>query len=233
MCSSHQKSNRNELRVHFALDKVHVIGTQHESSSSPLLPGVDVTELWWSESELKSFKISKALLTKEIIKHTKGDSHHTYEDILLNTFMSCDCVDGPTPEQRHYFREWIRNTPSRRGIENLILSELASTRNDNKKKTIKAVLTAQECCSNLCQDMKDEFIRSISECRSLAARNFASLMGDADSYAEGFKMVTRRSSSTDVPNFLLDQRIRSEKKNFILNLVRTVKRVSIKKRISI
>jgi hypothetical protein len=233
MCSSSQSSKRDKLKVRFKSDLVNDIGTEHATSTSPLLSDVDVTELWWSESELYSFQVSAALLQKEIVKHAKVDSIQSYGDILLNSFIRCACVDGPTPEQRHYFREWTRNAPSRRGIENLIVSELALIRNDSKKKYIQAVLIAQECSSNLCKDMKVEFIRSTSESRSLSARNFALMMGDADAYAQGCKIVTRRSSSTDMPHLPLNQKNKFEKKNFFLNIVRTVKRVSINKRISI
>jgi hypothetical protein len=236
------RSSPQNSRVRFAVDMVSVFGSQHDSSSNLVLSDVDLVELWWSESELKSFQNSATLLKKEIMKHSKIDTRHSFADILTTTFLSCDFIDGPTPKQRHYLREWTRNAPSRRGIENLIVSELALIRKDKKRKAIEDVLTAQECCSNLCQDMKAEFIRSISECRSMTARNFASMIGDADAYAEGFKIISiRRSSTSEIPRLLLHQRIGGEKNvklNLVntmkmLNLVNTMKRINIKKRISI
>jgi hypothetical protein len=217
-------SKRDGLRTHFALDLVNVIGTQHDTLSNAGISCVDLNDLWWSESELKSFQSSTTLLKKEIMKHAKVNTHRSYGDILINTFISCDCVDGQTLERRHYLREWTRNAPSRRGIENRIVSELALLRNDSKRNTIEAVLKAQECCSNLGQDMRSEFIRSISEGRSLAARNFALMMGDGDAYAEGFQTVTRRSSSMVTPRLLHHDRKGGEK-NLILNLVKRIKRI--------
>jgi hypothetical protein len=219
------------------LDLAHDIGTQHDSSSNSALSDVDVTELWWSETELKSFQSSTTLLKKEIMKHEKYNNRQSYGDVLISSFLRCNDIDGPTPEQRHYLREWTRNAPSRRGIENVIVSELSTIRNESKTKAIQAVLTAQECCTNLSQDMKVEFIRSISECRTLNARTFASLIGDADACAVGLRIVTRRSSSTDTKSqsMSLHQEKKIEK-NLIWNLFKTVKRmkrIHVKKRISI
>jgi hypothetical protein len=140
--------------------------------------------IWWRKGDLDLFRGRAQLLADEFAR--RGESHDPkgFTKVFLNSHLSCCNVDGPNAEQRHYSKQWIKAVSSLRGIEHLCIPELAEVKADGKCKTIRAVLDAQDCCSNtMSQDQRVDFIMSVSECRSLGARNFARLLGDCDAYA--------------------------------------------------
>lgn len=154
--------------------------------TASLLSDDEKTVIWWQESDFDLFRGRTALLVEEFVR--RGESHDPkgFTMVFLNSHLGCCHVDGPNAEQRHYSKQWVKAVSSLRGIEHLCIAQLAEMKADAKSKTIRAVLEAQDCFSKantMSQNQTVEFIKSVSECRSLGARNFARLLGECDAYA--------------------------------------------------
>jgi hypothetical protein len=124
----------------------------------------DKKEIWWSKAELDSFQNQMRLLVSEISKRETNGGIKGFQNLLISVYIRCDDREGPTLEQRHYLRQWVKSAISRRGIENLYSIELAEARRERRQKTIQAVLAAQQCSSYMSIEERCNFIRSISEC---------------------------------------------------------------------
>ena len=171
-------------QVHFA--KTDENGTKMEvlaiHAASPM-SDEEKEVIWWNKADLNSFSENARLLADAMARRDDNDKTKGFKMVFVNSHLSCNQVDGPSAEQRHYAKQWVKAAFSLRGIEHLCIAELAENKAEDRKKTIRAVLDAQQCCSSLSPDQQVEFIQSMSECRSLGARNFGRLLGDCDAYA--------------------------------------------------
>jgi hypothetical protein len=171
-------------RVHFDeqfLEEKH--SNKSSKNQAPLaIPDEDMKNIWWSKVELESFQNNINLLVREISKRESNTQIYSFQKLLIEIFIRCDDVQGPTQEQRHYLRQWVKSAISLRGIENLCSTEIGEARSDRRRKTIHAVIAAQQCSIHMSPCERSDFIRSVSECRSFSARAFAELMGQCDSY---------------------------------------------------
>jgi hypothetical protein len=180
-------------RVHFnKVDEsertgdVEVCDIPPNMAASDLLSDEQKPLIWWQKADLDLFGARTELLAEEFIRRGENHDPKGFTKVFLTSHLSCSHVDGPNAEQRHYSKQWVKAASSLRGIEHLCIAQLAKIKADAKCKTIRAVLEAQACCSKantMSRDQTVEFIKSVSECRSLGARNFARLLGECDAYA--------------------------------------------------
>lgn len=177
---------RQRRRVRFANNgesddvEINVLGPLLEPASK--MSEETKEDIWWQKSNFESFNGNANLLAQEAIRRETVASKG-YKMAFLSAYLGCESPDGPSLEQIHYLKQWTKAAFSRRGLERLCIIELAQLRAERKRKTIAAVLDAQDCSANMNSDERADFIQSVSVCRSQAARTFATLLGEGDEFA--------------------------------------------------
>lgn len=198
---------KHRRRVRFSPDEDNNEDEVHAEILGPLLePTSSLSEeskskIWWTKDDFQSFSGNARLLAKEVTLR-ETSQNKGYKMSFLNGFLSCEKEGGPTGAQRHYLKQWTKAAFSRRGLERWCIEDLDDIRADRRKKSIAAVLDAQDCSGNMDLDRRNEFIKSAYVSRTIGPRRFAILLAEGDQYAIAGDAALKKSysSSTVVSN---------------------------------
>lgn len=184
--ATNRKENMFRKRVRFPYDdkgdvvKAEILGPLLEPASA--LSEEEKSEIWWMRSDFETFSSHARLLARETALREKDDKKG-YKMVFLGGYLACEREAGPTESQKHYLRQWTKVAFSRRGIERWCIEDLDDLRADRRKKSISAVLDAQDCSGNMTRESRIEFIKSAYVSRTLGARRFAVLLAEGDQHA--------------------------------------------------
>jgi hypothetical protein len=154
---------------------------------------------WWSEEQLGSIEGSTLKILDSISRAPRiGKTEDSYLAVLQRVLAVCnESQKGKSkpvaPSDVKLLSEWHRSTLSKRGLETrqLHIKEHNDSVRDNLVYSIKVLRTNDR----IGEDAKHECIRACSERMTLASRNLAKILADADTLSCEPKPQSRRSSS--------------------------------------
>jgi hypothetical protein len=147
----------------------------------------DCKDLWYTASEMKSFKHHTMVLAKEVQKaEARNRAPFSYHRVVLRTYEVCmeACSESfasfLSADERKHLRRWAEVAPSRLGLEKWAIRPIGRDRSVRRADIVDVVLDIQQTV-NACD--LDEIIRQQAETISRPSRLFARYVAQANAEA--------------------------------------------------
>lgn len=160
--------------------RVHFEEHRNEYYTNTRVYKEECENLWYSSTEMKSFKTQTVALVKDIYRVEKNhfQQPHSFSNVVLAAYDACceaPCETNEpclTKSQRKHLRKWMQVGASRHGLERMCIKGIAADKRSRRLHLVDAVLDLQESLAFQRSD-SDEIIRNMSEAISRTSRLFA------------------------------------------------------------